>query len=487
MTKCFAGVFIAIGFGLLFAPLAGHAQSPGATFRTDSYLRTPPYPLRGVLSANGKGYLIEPPSEIAGPGVREVFAYPDGNRVVVLRVAYRPLPDLLLGVGSTLPLAPQPVPGEASLILWNAATRKSTLLWRQRIEPNERITFRFQGSLPNVNRAEASDRAIVGFNVTTPDNPKQIARQMLLLVDADRATARQVNLSLNDYAWTNTSPTLPFAALVGWEAATDARLRFVRPDGSLTAPIVQPGPIYWKGWRNDGTVYRGLQIVPSATDPKIVSYKWFDANPKTGALTPIATPPKSNEVEAEPPAPETLPDLVLTVRPPLPQSETQTASVWLQAKAETQSGNIKTKPEAVLVSAEGEPVFLLPRAALYLSNGALYAAFIQSVNAATLSAIQKKRQRDTVIGYTKQIGLGLLRYIQDNNEKFPASANGLSGLIGPYLKNSSVLNGFVYTPPTPLSQAGMDNVSQVVLGHLPGDGGKAVLYADGHVKWQETP
>jgi prepilin-type processing-associated H-X9-DG protein len=50
------------------------------------------------------------------------------------------------------------------------------------------------------------------------------------------------------------------------------------------------------------------------------------------------------------------------------------------------------------------------------------------------------------------------------------------------VKNSSILEGFVYTfKGGKLSD--VDKPAETVLGYIEGPGGRAVAYLDGHVKW----
>ncbi len=85
----------------------------------------------------------------------------------------------------------------------------------------------------------------------------------------------------------------------------------------------------------------------------------------------------------------------------------------------------------------------------------------------------------------KQIGLGIIQYIQDNDEKFPPATN-IDETIYPYLKSRSLYSvgavHWAYHAPDNLSLAAMDAPAETVLGTMDLPCGKIVLYADGHVK-----
>ena len=427
-------------------------------------------PLRGTLRAGGKNFLVEPVQLVTDSGVREITVTPDGSRVVVLRETYRPTADSLIQNANQ---SPNPSPGEASLIVWNAVTRKSNTVWRMGIAPGDRFAARITGTL----HGPQGDRILVWVTLTRTKTEKPSFTQSIVLIDSEKSIARQVNIPLTVYAYTNASPTVPFAALYGPDGATDDNLRFLRPDGSITAPITFQGTIFWTGWHKNGTVLRGIG------GDKV--NQWFEANPQTGTLAPIKTPSKEEQRADErvsEPAPETLPQLALTSRPPLPLSGTRTPSVWLQAQAETPE-----KPkESVLLCAEGRPVFLLPRAALFLSSdGALFAAPIQSVSDTAFAEVRRKLRRDADLRDVSRIGIALFGYVFKNDDTFPAGAGDFSAALAPYLGDPAALSGFVYLPPPSLALENIKEAKNNVIGYKPGDGGKTVLFADGHAAWQD--
>ena len=467
-------------FGLLpLAPASAQAQAAAtgeATFRAATQNAVP---LRGTLRAGGKAFLIEPAQVIADGNVTEVLATANGSRVIVLRDYFRPTPNNLLGdknAVSSYPLFPKPEPGEASVTVWNAFTRKGSVVWRQRIDSDRVLLLGFNGVL----HGAGGDRVLVNVITQTPQDKTE--KYGLLMIDPDRITARFVNGLSPDFGTIKPAPHLPFAALLDVGETAKNGLRFLRPDGTQTAPIQQPESTAWLTW-SDGGMLLGVHFEQTKSGRRPAT--WYTADPRTGNLTALPARPKLPSPSDETPQPETVPELQLATRPPLPLSGTQTPSVWLEAKSEKPEK--AQEKQAVLLSAEGVPVFLLPRAALFLQNGALFAAPLQTVREEELAAIERKQSRDKAGRITKQIGLAILGYIQDNDLCYPASATGLAADISDYLRDPGLLDGFVYTPPNPLQQGKIPDVGNTALGYLPGIGGKAVLYADGHVKWEDTP
>ena len=81
-------------------------------------------------------------------------------------------------------------------------------------------------------------------------------------------------------------------------------------------------------------------------------------------------------------------------------------------------------------------------------------------------------------------------YAQDYDETYPPADGHATQVLRPYLKNDEVFNapgtdapGFVYTyTGGPMKSIASPSTQEV--GYLSGPGGRAVIFADGHAKWQ---
>jgi prepilin-type processing-associated H-X9-DG protein len=98
-------------------------------------------------------------------------------------------------------------------------------------------------------------------------------------------------------------------------------------------------------------------------------------------------------------------------------------------------------------------------------------------------------QREEVVSNARQIGTALMMYVQDYDETFPPAGSGVADQLGPYVRNREVFNspgqdspGFVYVYNSN-TVANIKEPASTVVGYLPGPGGRATLYADGHVRW----
>ncbi len=115
--------------------------------------------------------------------------------------------------------------------------------------------------------------------------------------------------------------------------------------------------------------------------------------------------------------------------------------------------------------------------------------------AAALGLLTPEKERETVINNMKQVGLSLIQYSTDWDNRFPANDARIYDTISPYLRNREIFDrpGYPNQPVVRyLGSAGP--ISRVESPNDPGavpvavvdywtDGG-VVAYADGHVKWE---
>jgi hypothetical protein len=72
-------------------------------------------------------------------------------------------------------------------------------------------------------------------------------------------------------------------------------------------------------------------------------------------------------------------------------------------------------------------------------------------------------------------------YANDNDDMLPPQA-GFPESVMPYLMSRRLSEGFVYELAS-RNLAGFEEPSRTPLGHFPGRRGRAVVYADGNVRW----
>jgi len=134
----------------------------------------------------------------------------------------------------------------------------------------------------------------------------------------------------------------------------------------------------------------------------------------------------------------------------------------------------------MMVAGESELFWESPNdsAIAYSSQGLLMVREIvkcdKRIYEAALDALVRREQ----MVKAKEIGMAFHMYAADNEDALPGSLKDLE----PYLKNRNVLDGFVFTATQ--SKIGDGSPSTTEIGYIAGNGGRVVLYGDGHVRWQ---
>ena len=96
-----------------------------------------------------------------------------------------------------------------------------------------------------------------------------------------------------------------------------------------------------------------------------------------------------------------------------------------------------------------------------------------------------EEERQLAESNLKQIGLGLIQFIQDNDENYPASGDFMAKVY-PYIKTMDVFSvgghNFVYEQPADLALSKMDSPATTENGYIDLPCARVALFADGHVK-----
>lgn len=132
----------------------------------------------------------------------------------------------------------------------------------------------------------------------------------------------------------------------------------------------------------------------------------------------------------------------------------------------------------------------------YLAQGDLKVADL-SVRSSTLmeramagEKLPCDQERSLALENTKQVGLAILEYTQDNDEKLPAG-DGFADSLAPYLPPDVPIDlpnsaAFQYHVPANLSLSAAEDPANTVLGEYDLPCAKVLLYMDGHVHVEDT-
>jgi hypothetical protein len=118
----------------------------------------------------------------------------------------------------------------------------------------------------------------------------------------------------------------------------------------------------------------------------------------------------------------------------------------------------------------------------FISQRTLFVRDLKQMDRALFESLIASARRTEAMSNAKQSALAALLYGADMDDVLPGKDANVQELLGPYLKNNSVMKDFVYV----FAGGNLNTVAnpaETVLGYIPGPGGKAVAYVDGHVKW----
>ena len=143
-------------------------------------------------------------------------------------------------------------------------------------------------------------------------------------------------------------------------------------------------------------------------------------------------------------------------------------------EGESKGAIISTDAGSGMVNSSGDYV-------AYVTDGALHVRGIAKMPRALYEQAMAAAKKAEIISNAKQAALAAIMFAADNDDNFPPSA-GWQDRMSPYLKDSNLLNGFVYSL-NGQNASSFDKPAESVLGYIKGPGGRAVAYVDGHVKW----
>jgi hypothetical protein len=464
----------AIGLAFWLMPVMGGAQPDGKMAE------------RGLLT-DTEAVLMLPPEIAIGPMVRRSRWSPDGRYVLAVRETMRITPEMLRALMSGRPESMKEPPGEVSLVLWSSRERRADTLLRAPLGVGrvEEIEW-----MPGSGAALA---VVVQPGVPTPQDPKPEPRRRILRLDAESGRARVVAEMLErDITSIAVSPTQPLAVIWNMafrevivpqpdgatkvETPGEIRVYVLGEEGRLGQPSIVPPDMKALGvrvmWAKDGAPVLRAMTRPAAGQPFVE--KWLALDPRTGRLSPLDKAPGLYTPPTDTP-PLRLKSTTQTIK----EGDTtrRVQPLWLEYAG-------KSEAPRALVCADAEGGWLSPRAdaALYLSQGAAWVAPLARVPKAAFEEMRSQALRAMLMSNAKQLGLAMIMYAQDYDETLPTGDN-INAKLEPYLKTDTLFQGFTYTyGGGPLKD--IERPAETELGYVTGPGGRAVIFADGHVVWK---
>jgi len=121
------------------------------------------------------------------------------------------------------------------------------------------------------------------------------------------------------------------------------------------------------------------------------------------------------------------------------------------------------------------------RFVVYAKRGGVYICPFEVVDEAWLEKMLMNRARTRAMNQSKQVALALIMYGSDFDDKYPPNADW-QNLVDPYMRNRELAKGFTYALDG-IDMSKLDDPAGTILGSVDTPWGRAVAYADGHVKW----
>ncbi|MFI5386088.1 MAG: hypothetical protein ACHQ50_08210 [Fimbriimonadales bacterium] len=397
--------------------------------------------------------------------------------------------------GIVTPQAPDAA--EMSIVLYSVQGRKASLLWH---------STRANAEIGDLKWIEDSDCAVATvtekLRTVDPNDPSP-TRQDLIWIDARAATIRTIFSVNQSRGWPNlafeASPSRPFGLLMlqsppGGTISPNGRITATAAQGTTSAANPQSGPFGWqveyrtvdaagaigrpiavqsgffRGWTRDGGSLRVEQPRRMPDGQLLGTDSVLDLS--TGKLAPPTAAQNAPVPRIKVPVSVILGNSTLTRQ----QSKRDVKTAWLVSD----SGDSQAMIAGDALGAELSPTL---DAVAYVSQGvALIRPIVKMPKEGYLQGMRAV-EKAKIMNQAKQAVLGLIMYSADNDDKFPSSQEDVSKLLGPYVRNNSLLSGFVYTFGGGLA-TDIKEPANTIVGYILGPGGRANAYADGHVQWQ---
>jgi hypothetical protein len=313
---------------------------------------------------------------------------------------------------------------------------------------------------------------------TTQQKEEDEPTSHLLRYDCSTAKLSEVATTRdgNSYFLIDASPIEPFALVtlcgLSPEGKETTTVRVCRTTGGLGPPVLLPAdmaivvPDFDE--RGQPLLIHHQRVVEANGRIRLIP-TYLALNTATGAATLLTEKPKTYRYSDKP----------------------EPLEIWSLEPIKVLSGEVK--PVAVrefggkstaLVAGDADLCELAPncQAISFAKGGLCFVRPIWKITKAEYEAIADRAARTKIMSELSQIGKALLMYAGDNDDKLPSKGDDLRELLVPYTANESVFDGFEYTYGGGLINS-IANPADTVLGFKIGPGGRAVLYADAHVRW----
>lgn len=441
-------------------------------------------PSKELFFTETKAIALLPP-QVVGTAIADRAVWsPNGKYLLIHSMEVKLMGEVILHQIAHPGELPTSVP-DAMISVYDVQRQTSKVVWKGKVDAG---TMEEASWLPN------SANVILTMRTMTKDaNGKPTGEDRQVLWNLSVASG-QISTILqpeeDEYADLVTDPKAKGGVLVlrkfpkqGSTVSTSARYVWLSASGVMGSSISTKGTFAYGqvGFYQKGT--RPMVIARERARDQSLKAIWLDMDFANGSLKEVAPLDIRGDIEPEP-------EFRLIKGGTMSASEARAGAdtkvvnlegAWLIAKA-------KSQHQSALVAAEVEQMALSPamNAVFYTTKGVPMVRGLVSMPKELAIKALEAAEKTKIMSDAKQVALALLIYSADYDDNLPSNSGDWMQALYPYTKNHQLLDGFVYT-------FGGGNTSDIKdpatteLGYKEGPGGRAVAYADGHVKWIPNP
>lgn len=432
-------------------------------------------PNKDFAETKEKVYGVMPPELVAAPHVADASWSASGKWLLANRldaqVSKKMMESVVMGTPAPPPSA------DYVLLVWNADSRRSHELLKL---PAIGSDIKTAAWMPGTDRALVLVHEMLDFTEGKPGKERWTLYSSSAGSQLEQMFRSEDSGETTSSIWLTMSPTKPlaFVSLPHFSPPSaaggpkrDLSIHLVNASGSAQQ-IKLPEHQHVNGMFDE----KGdpiLQVFPKSFPGEQVQPTYFAVS-QHGSATRLDKAPSLAQHEQP-----KLGNDFLKIEGDLQTSKVGSRSVpigslWLSGAKDAESSAF------VAGAVEGAMPSPTMSEIAYIQSGTL---FVRGVVALPRKAAEEARnaaKRSELLTRVKQVGLAAIMYASDHDDVFPGK--DVNELFMPYLKNSSMLAQFVWTyPGGPMND--IRAPAETELGFIPGPGGRAVVYADGHAKW----
>lgn len=415
-----------------------------------------------VVFTEREAVMVAPREFVAPPEVVDGKWSPDGRYAIIVRRYAR----------TTDPQNP-PEQFQWSILVWDNRQKRAVEVWKG---------TGGQGLVSEIQWMAGAPVALLQMRGGVREVAENVVQEITAFARVHAASGTLKILGEpGQWEAVSVSPVKPFALLLGNEA-----YQVLRADGTLSASVPyervfepsesrRPSWAWMLGsWTADGA--KLVTTLMGRTPEGKPERKFILIDPLAGTSQPVSQEPPLYE-------------------PPSRRYPLRVEVVQSELKADGDSAKVRSawlvgSKGRSLICADVQSAALTPAgdAVWYISQGAAWLAPLQKLTHEQYEAMHRGALRETVISNAKQIGLALLMYVQDYDETFPPNTGDVQAILLPYLKNQEIFNlpgtNFFYLM-NANTLSSIDRPSETMVGYIQTTYGRAVIWADGHVTWQD--